>query len=674
MKRLPSITLKAKLMITFVFMIAAFSITAWLNYGQLIRIQEQHTQQLNVWNKKNKAMELKQSVQQLSVIHSGYAIMQDHNMIAVYEKEADRFTALAEEVAGYASNAEQRQLRAKIRTVTPEYIRNFERAVDIVQKRGSEEDLTNRLKTGYTMSQAHMNYLFDIIDQFLVEFDNEAAAVEQQAEIILSEAALLSVLTAIGIVLITILFGFSLTQAFSRPLRALQSAVQRLSDGDFSQYIRSNRRDELGQLSGNFDIMVTRIRSMIGQSRTIASSLSEHADAFQEFSYSTATANQNIIKAISEISAGSEFQAAEADTSSQWIHQLDRDIQEISVITESMCHQSEIVKNNTQSGAQHIQRLQESKDFTSRTMSEAAAAMRHLMDHSRQIASIARTIKELADQTHILALNASIEAARAGSQGKGFAVIAERVRSLSGESGSSAKSIAATLHMWQEQLGHVESSLSQAMLSFNDQEEKVTHTISSFHSIALSMDELAEQMTTIRQKTVQAKDRNQQIVHAVQQVASIAEETAAGVQEVYASSQQQDEAIRRIADQSSHMYELSQQLFAAIARFQVGQEGRIEAAQLDEVLEATGLYESTERMSNPQDVQLEASLLEQGDSSNEIASIEQSARPIGENSGKDDIGREESEIEELNVEEEAAEENAEEENVAEEKEKEAIPV
>jgi methyl-accepting chemotaxis protein len=195
--------------------------------------------------------------------------------------------------------------------------------------------------------------------------------------------------------------------------------------------------------------------------------------------------------------------------------------------------------------------------------------MEKLSESSSQIEKIVHTISEISTQTNVLALNAAIEAARAGVHGKGFSVIAEEVRLLSSETKASASHIARLISSVQLQMKEANQQTLEARMSIHSQSIKVTETLGSFQDMDASSIEIATQMEQISLKVEQVKRKNDSLNETLQIVAGIAEETAAGVQEVNSSSQQQDVAIRKIAEQAVEINGLSQDLFTEIDQFEI---------------------------------------------------------------------------------------------------------
>jgi methyl-accepting chemotaxis protein len=342
-----------------------------------------------------------------------------------------------------------------------------------------------------------------------------------------------------------------------------------MAAGDLRQQINSSSLDELGQLSQSFDHMTKQVRLMLGHTQHIASSLSEHAHSFHSFSQVTASANADVLKAIHEISSGTDEQATVSERSSMLIAELETEILHISQYTDLMKNTSMDASSNTRKGTSSIHELKEASEHSQQILKKVNEAMETLSSSSIQISKITRSITEISTQTNVLALNAAIEAARAGEHGKGFSVIADEVRGLSKQSNESSKMIEQITTMLQHQILDLQLIMGDAREYTVTQNNKVGETLNSFEGIEQSMQAITSQIEQIHDKIDQARIKNEKLVESVQLVAAIAQETASGVEEVNSTSIQQNDSILRIVEESDDILSLSQKLFEEISKFRI---------------------------------------------------------------------------------------------------------
>jgi methyl-accepting chemotaxis protein len=409
--------------------------------------------------------------------------------------------------------------------------------------------------------------IFGLVDKFYVTYAEAADRAIANSTAALDKTSQVMKFASVIVLIITITIAFLLVRSFTRPIARLQSAVAMIASGDLRHTIHSSSQDELGQLSQGFDHMIMQVRDMLGNTQKIASSLSEHSHSFHAFSQGTASANTEILKAIHEISTGADEQAVQSEKSAQIIADLEAEIGQISEYTNLMKKTSSEAAGKTLLGTQSIQSLSEASLKSQLVLHKTGEAMENLAASSNQIGKIVRSITEISTQTNVLALNAAIEAARAGVHGKGFSVIADEVRSLSAQTNDSSKMVGQIVVMLQKQIQELQASMQEASQYSQAQNSRVEETLHSFGGIELSMEQITSQIGQIHQKIDQAKQKNEKLVESVHYVAAIAEETAAGVEEVNSTSIHQDASIRRIAEESDDIYSLSQQLFEEISRF-----------------------------------------------------------------------------------------------------------
>jgi methyl-accepting chemotaxis protein len=308
---------------------------------------------------------------------------------------------------------------------------------------------------------------------------------------------------------------------------------------------------------------------MLGHTQQIASSLSDHAHSFHSFSQVTASANADVLKAIHEISSGADEQATVSEQSSMLIAELETEILHISQYTHLMKNTSMEASSNTWKGTSSIHELKEASDQSEQILQKVNEAMDTLSSNSSQISKITRSITEISTQTNVLALNAAIEAARAGEHGRGFSVIADQVRGLSQQSRESSNIIEQITTMLQQQIADLQLIMGEAQDHTVKQNNKVHETLNSFESIELSMQAITSQIGQIHDKIDHARIKNEKLIQSVQLFAAIAQETAAGVEEVNSTSIQQNHSIHRIAEESDDILGLTQKLFEEISKFQM---------------------------------------------------------------------------------------------------------
>lgn len=578
---LSNFSMRAKLIASFSGVLFIFLAVALFNLHQVTQIKQHMTEQNDKVELKVLALELKNLVQEMNIIASGLEISKKPEFIEKYNSKRQPYNDSIKKIGDTASTPDQQKWRSQLIQASVDYINNFDSAAKMVQDTSMKPtDLQINLLYLYSESQELKDNIFGLVDKFYITYADGAAAAIADSSKALNNSRTIMLIASAFVFFLTLVIAFLIITSFTRPISVLQRAVARIASGDLTHTINSSAKDELGQLSNNFDQMIRQVRLMLGATKGIASSLSAHSHEFHRFSQLTASANSDILKAIHEISTGADEQAMKTESSSMLIAELEEEIRDINAYTHEMKRSSDAAALDTQQGTASVQALKASTAQSQLLLQKVDAAMQTLSASSKQIGAIVRSIMEISTQTNVLALNAAIEAARAGAHGRGFSVIAEEVRELSLQTNGSSKTISGIIGTLQGQIQELQLSLVDARESALTQSSHVEMTFGSFSRIEQSTLVIREQIVQIHQKIEQAQSKNDLLIDSVQFVAAIAQETAAGVEEVNSTSIQQDASIRRIAEESDDILELAQQLFEEISKFQI-----VEDVREDEIAE-----------------------------------------------------------------------------------------
>ena len=348
----------------------------------------------------------------------------------------------------------------------------------------------------------------------------------QQAVNLFATIIVLAVLVAGGL-------GFTLVREIRHRMQVLRDSLRHVAQElDFTQRIKVTRPDELGNDADAFnkllDTMQGNLQSVKQGALTIASVSTELA----------ATANQVATAAQHQSSASSNMAATVEEMTVSVNHVADRasEANSASVSSGQLAEQGKITISKAASDIQHI----------SRTVDAASAQLRGLEEKSQQVSRVVQVIRDVADQTNLLALNAAIEAARAGEQGRGFAVVADEVRKLAERTAQSTQEIASTITAIQESaevavkaMGQVETNVADGVRGAEEANQSIVAIGSGSQRAVVLVDEITN---AIKEQSVATINIAQQ----VEGIAQMAEESSAAAGNTASSAQQLDNLSRQL--------------------------------------------------------------------------------------------------------------------------------
>lgn len=209
-----------------------------------------------------------------------------------------------------------------------------------------------------------------------------------------------------------------------------------------------------------------------------------------------------------------------------------------------------------------VTQLKKSNDESLQAADKISASITELYNKTIDISRITETIKNIASETNLLALNASIEAARAGTHGKGFAVVASEVRKLAEQSNMATKQIQDMISSIEKETENTVNTMMETISHSKQLDESVKATEIEFVAIRQAVAQTIEAIDTLHDELQTVTEQNHNITLAIQNTSEVSQQTVVSVDNIVSSIQSQNTMIAMIADSASHLSEISLQLDA----------------------------------------------------------------------------------------------------------------
>lgn len=482
----------------------------------------------------------------------------------------DKFETYSTEAEEIAANLERMSTSAETKALLE---KNTQWSEIITKDVFATYDAGEHKKASEILQGEAQSYARDIMEGFnQIATDRETQVLEDSKAAITVGENIIKMSMTVSIIILIVGMGIALFTAttITKPLNRVIGQLRKVADGDLTgEEITTILRDETSELVAISNQLLEKNNVMLQHIKENAEILSAHSEELHQSANETMEGSNQITLTMTELAKSADSQASNSSDMSMKMDKFTHHLHDVNNSGNQIQHHATMALDNTKAGQELMNNSVKQMVEIDHIVKESVTKVHHLYDQSKEITQLVQVIQEISDQTNLLALNAAIEAARAGEHGKGFAVVADEVRKLAEQVSSSVSDITDIVSGIQRGTSDVVDALQTGYASVEQGTAQIKHTGDNFTTIHDAILEVAHNVRAVSQNLNEVLSESVGMTHIVENNAALTEESAAGIQQTTTSVEQSSMSMYEVTKRADELANTAENLMELVSRYKL---------------------------------------------------------------------------------------------------------
>ena len=417
----------------------------------------------------------------------------------------------------------------------------------------------------FSTARSSLNNMQEITEAW-AESEHKALVLEIRIKIIVISLIFAALIVILAILVLLVMHGIR------SGINRITNDLEELAKGNLTiSYPDDSRigRDEIGKITMSAKKLTMKLRDVMSQSNSMSGEVTDTSTELADSASQAAQASGQVTDAVTEISKGAVSQAESVESAAGNTDDIGRNIENIPEAVSEMDRYAEEMKEACDKSMSSLDKLIRQSEEVTASVKDIGDTINSTNDSAKSISEFTQAITDIATQTNLLSLNASIEAARAGDAGRGFAVVADEIRQLADQSSDSAEKIKSIVEQLLADSASSVNVLEKLNESFSVQAEQLDSTKSNMEIMSGNVASVKDTSSSITKQVMSLNDAKNGLMEIISDLSAISEENAASTEETNASMEELNATFTIISESAGRLQTLAEELRENISYFKV---------------------------------------------------------------------------------------------------------